>query len=116
MESLYFWLVVFVAIGAGITGRAYERELWTKRMLDLLSKQREDPTERPRELAPPARREFDAAQLANALDALAVEVERIGESQRFLTKVLAERDARVIPSKATSPMPGVVRSPIPPSV
>ncbi len=33
-------------------------------------------------------------QLAQALDAIALEVERIGESQRYLTKVLTERDAR----------------------
>lgn len=33
-------------------------------------------------------------QITQALDAIAVEVERIGESQRYLTKVLMERDAR----------------------
>ena len=33
-------------------------------------------------------------QLAQALDAIAVEVERIGENQRYLTKLLTERDTR----------------------
>lgn len=37
---------------------------------------------------------LDPQQVAQALDAIAVEVERIGEGQRFLTKLLTERDAR----------------------
>jgi hypothetical protein len=48
-----------------------------------------------------ARQELDARlaspepqQVKQALDAIAVEVERIGEGQRFLTKLLTERDAR----------------------
>jgi hypothetical protein len=32
---------------------------------------------------------------AQALDAMAVEIERIGEGQRFLTKLLTEREARL---------------------
>jgi len=44
--------------------------------------------------------------VAQALDAIAVEVERIGEGQRFLTKLLTERDAR---------SPVAIRSPTPPS-
>jgi hypothetical protein len=32
--------------------------------------------------------------VAQALDAIAVEVERIGESQRYLTKLLIERDTK----------------------
>jgi hypothetical protein len=34
-------------------------------------------------------------QVAQTLEAIAVEVERIGEGQRYLTKILTERDARV---------------------
>lgn len=37
---------------------------------------------------------FEPQQVAQALDAMAVEVERIGEGQRYLTKLLTERDAR----------------------
>jgi hypothetical protein len=44
----------------------------------------------------------DSPRLSQALDAIAVEVERIGENQRYLTKVLTERDAR---------SPDAVRSP-----
>jgi hypothetical protein len=33
--------------------------------------------------------------VAQALDAIAVEVERIGEGQRYLTKLFAEREARL---------------------
>src|SRR5690349_8652771 len=39
--------------------------------------------------APTSRR----GEVDSALDAVAVEVERIGEGQRFLTKLLAERQA-----------------------
>jgi hypothetical protein len=37
---------------------------------------------------------FEPQQVAQALEAMAVEVERIGEGQRYLTKLLTERDAR----------------------
>lgn len=37
----------------------------------------------------------ESNQVARALDAISVEVERIGEGQRFLTKLLTEREARV---------------------
>ena len=37
---------------------------------------------------------LEPQQVTQALDAIAVEVERIGESQRYLTKLLTERDAR----------------------
>ena len=43
----------------------------------------------------------ESPEVARALDAMAVEVERIGEGQRYLTKLLTERDAR---------SPDVVRS------
>ena len=48
----------------------------------------------------------ESTQVARAVDAIAVEVERIGEGQRFLTKLLTERDAR---------LPDVVRSPTEPT-
>jgi hypothetical protein len=35
------------------------------------------------------------ARIEQAIDAMAVEVERISEGQRFVTKVLAEREERV---------------------
>jgi hypothetical protein len=45
-------------------------------------------------------------QVAQALDAIAVEVERIGEGQRYLTKLLTERDER---------SPEAIRSPTTPA-
>lgn len=39
-------------------------------------------------------RSADPEAVNQALDAIALEVERIGEGQRFLTKLLTERDAR----------------------
>lgn len=44
-------------------------------------------------------------QVAQTLEAIAIEIERIGEGQRYLTKILAERDAR---------SPDAVRSPTKP--
>src|SRR5689334_7926461 len=38
-----------------------------------------------------ARLDERIARLENAVDAIAIETERIGESQRFLTRVIAER-------------------------
>jgi len=37
----------------------------------------------------------DPSQVAQALNAIAIEVERIGEGQRFLTKLMAGRGATV---------------------
>lgn len=37
---------------------------------------------------------LEPQQLTQAMEAIAVEVERIGENQRYLTKLLTERDAR----------------------
>jgi len=45
-------------------------------------------------------------QVAQALDAIAVEVERIGESQRYLTKLLTERDARSADAIRSPTKPG----------
>ena len=48
---------------------------------------------------------LDTRPTAQALDAIAVEIERIGEGQRFLTKLLTEREAR---------LPDAIRSPTEP--
>jgi len=49
--------------------------------------------------------QFEPHQVAQALEAMAVEVERIGEGQRYLTKLMTERDAR---------LPDAVRSQVKP--
>jgi hypothetical protein len=46
------------------------------------------------------------AQMQQAIDAIAVEVERISEGQRFTTKLLAERSTASAPSWATEPAVG----------
>ena len=51
----------------------------------------------------------DLHYVEQALDAIAVEVERIGEGQRYLTKLLAERDARLGDGA------GATRPPMPPT-
>ena len=48
----------------------------------------------------------ESPQVAQTLEAIAVEVERIGEGQRYLTKILTERDAR---------SPEAIRTPTKPS-
>jgi hypothetical protein len=55
----------------------------------------------------PAPRELDVSrfeQVSNAVDAIAVEVERLGEGQRFVTKLLAER----VVAPATRPAERVI--------
>jgi hypothetical protein len=49
----------------------------------------------------------ESPQVAQALEAIGVEVERIGEGQRYLTKILTERDAR---------LPEAIRAPTKPGV
>jgi hypothetical protein len=54
-------------------------------------------------IAPALRGEHSGAateQLSQALDAIAVEVERISENQRFTTKLLSERRDGMIPPSA----------------
>jgi len=41
--------------------------------------------------------------LANTVESMALEIERIGESQRFLTKVLTDRVERSLPKPYTTP-------------
>jgi len=50
----------------------------------------------------------DLHHVEQALDAIAVEVERIGEGQRYLTSLLAKRDARLAEGA------GAIRPPMPP--
>ena len=110
------WLGAIAAVLGAIAGRSHERRLWEKRLNERQGQVRDEPkrlteANAPLNRAAPA----ESAQLANAIDAIAVEVERIGESQRFLTRLLAERDQRFSTPKSPSPVPGSVRSPLPPT-
>ncbi len=50
-----------------------------------------------------ARDSLQAEQLARSVDAMALEVERISEAQRFLVKLLSEREAAQMPSQRPVP-------------
>lgn len=53
--------------------------------------------------APAQETEARMAHLAHAVDAMAVEVERISEAQRFLVKLMSEREAARLPVPASLP-------------
>lgn len=55
--------------------------------------------------APPAVPPGDdrLARVERAVDAIAVEVERLGEGQRFVTRLLAEQQPRGVPGLAPPP-------------
>lgn len=96
--------VALFVIGA-IVGRSYERDAWQRRLLDrtgILPEQDRRLAVAARELRTSATPEPE--QLAQAIDAMAVEIERIGEGQRFLTRLLAEEaDRRRVPKTPTPP-------------
>ena len=56
----------------------------------------------------------NADHLEDAIGAMALEVERIGEHQRYMTKLLAERGTAETP-KGGPPNPQATRSPVPPA-
>ena len=109
------WCIIASAIIGAIIGRAHERNKWHERLLTRSEHKLDEPKRLVRAMDDLRRSgPMDDATIAQALDAIAVEVERIGEGQRFLTRVLAERERRT-GGPSTSPVPGTVRSPIPPT-
>jgi hypothetical protein len=116
MEWIVLWLVAVVAILGAIAGRSYERNRWHERLVERAGLGLDEPKRLTESLASVrTSAQPETAQLAQAIEAIAVEVERIGEGQRFLTRVLAERDQRASVAKVSSPIPGSIRSPIPPT-
>jgi hypothetical protein len=113
VEVLVICTIVASAIIGAIMGRAYERNVWQQRLLDRAG-MGQDHFRRLSETVSDirSRAPSEPAQLSDAIDAIAIEVERIGESQRFLTKVLAERDRKGGVS-GSSPIPGTVKTPTP---
>lgn len=85
-----FLPIITLIIGAQ-WGRAYERSLWQGRLRHRSFRLSEDPDRLADALDTVRSSAGDSEGLAQAVDAIAVEVERIGESQRFLEKLLAER-------------------------
>ena len=55
----------------------------------------------------PAAREDRLAQLEQSVDAVAIEIERIGEGQRFMTRVLSEKEPPRPVDERAAPKPEV---------
>jgi hypothetical protein len=79
---------------SAMAGQLYERRKWERRLLQRAGLSFDSP-------APPAAdaRENRLEHLENAVDAIALEIERIGEGQRFTTKLLSDRPAAQEPSR-----------------
>jgi len=82
MHFEIWWAFAFVL---GLTGI----QSFTRITLGLIERKKSAP---PRALEEVAQ---NVERITQAVDAIAVEVERIGESQRFLTRVLSPPDAKI---------------------
>ena len=83
------WVGVAGMIIGAILGRAHERDIWQRRLLEERGIPKPDSKPAAAGAAPEGI--VNGQDVAQALDAMAVEIERIGESQRFLTKLLADK-------------------------
>ncbi|MEO8621956.1 MAG: hypothetical protein ABI625_12875 [bacterium] len=95
--------LILVVVGVSLfligqhIGRTSERNAWQARLL----KEGGRPPVGPAGEAPA----FDIQSIGQRLDAMALEIERIGESQRFLTRVLSQPERlldRSVPSSPTA--------------
>jgi len=101
-------LAIAVTAGAWY-GRLQERAWWTRRLLErginpgtLYPRSTESPRPPLEPLTP------DADAMRDAMEAMAQEVERLAEGQRFLTRVLTEKPALppgALPPGALPPVP-----------
>ena len=92
MVAIMFFIlsaVIFLLFGM-VLGSAIERS----RLRNQGSARAVQDIDEPKRLRIPRNSDgqADPQQIEQALDAIAVEVERIGEGQRFLTKLLAEKE------------------------
>lgn len=111
MPIILIILAVVLPLAGVLVGRIYERDRWQRRLLERTGLFAEEPDRIGRSapaVAPGVQPAPDA--VSQALESMALEIERIGEGQRFLTRLLADRDQR-----ASSRAPGSMRSPIPPA-
>ena len=117
--------LVVVAMGVSVVGglsamagQWYERRKWERRLLERAGWNLETPMP-PAPASRHARAPEDESRLERleqAVDAIAIEMERIGEGQRFVTKLLAERKPEPTERTPRSPIPGATRSaPRPPA-
>jgi hypothetical protein len=105
-----FLPIVALIVGA-MWGRSYERSIWQRHILQrsgILDELNLDTR-----LDTVRFRAGESEQLARAIETIAAEVERLGEGQRFLTRLMAEREPHG--EKTTAPPPGTARAPIPPT-
>ena len=85
----------FATIAAVVVGRP-----WVKAMATRV----ENESKRP-QVAPEVMNRLE--RMEQAIDSIAVEVERISEGQRFTTKLLSEvKDARALPDRASGSSSG----------
>jgi hypothetical protein len=84
-----FAVVAIVAVGclSAKAGQFYERHKWERRLLKRAGVELDDADPGSASAIPPSR--FD--RLEQAVDTIALEMERVTEGQRFVTKLLAER-------------------------
>jgi hypothetical protein len=75
----------------------------------MVLKHREKMAELNRGAPPPAALEERLARVENSVDAIAIEMERVGEGQRFLVKVLSDRNQ--LPAGAPSSSPPKTTTP-----
>lgn len=91
---------------AAMGGQLYERRKWERQLLEragyLTSAKPAS------ELANLVEGDDRMARLQLAMDTMAIEVERVGEGQRFVTKLLAERPRD--PNAQRSPQPGSIQA------
>lgn len=83
------WIGVAGLIVGAILGRAHERDIWQRRLLEERGIAK--PDAKPAAALAASEESVNGQNVAQALDAMAIEIERIGESQRFLTKLLADK-------------------------
>ena len=89
-------VVAGIIVGAAV-GRRDERERWTSALLAgrlPLGPSVEDVVRRQ---GPSDRAQAERDRLEESIDAIALEMERVAEGQRFLTKLLAERLGTPVP-------------------
>lgn len=101
-----FGVVGVVAVGclSAKAGQFHERRRWERRLLEQ-SGFRLDVGVRSIDAKIPGDARLE--RLENAVDAIAIEMERVSEGQRFVTRLLSERRTERTPP---SPIPGVVKS------
>lgn len=104
------WFVITAAVLGLAIGSRFERSRWRQR----LTRRGIDPDDlRPQDSSVEA--ELGSGRpdgLERAVEAIAIEVERISENQRFVTKLLSERSSSNSGSRITpiSPLPGTLQA------